>query len=600
MRAHGFEHLRQAAVFAVLLLLPSGVQGQLRPVVTNEIAVSETEASLLLGFQEGGQLEISLTDGRVLVDGESIGDYARRDGLDLAWRALLGEVITLDDGPLAQRLNDWDPPENLSGPSLTLASRLDAVLEEALAEDRGSAQAEDLQGVSVTGLDQEGLVGALLTRSDALSRLGDALEGAALDQFTLKVGEDVVVDLGEEISGDLVIVDGDLVLHGTVDGDVILIGGTARLGDQGVITGDLRVSGGTLVRAGGSVSGSLIQLDSRDEGSVVEEAELEEIRRELESEIRRELRHARQEESRRRSPFFEFMGHIGSAIAGLLENLITFIVLSILGVLAVHFQRERLEVVATTARRAPVRSAVVGLAGGFFLLPIWIVGMIALAITIIGIPVLLAWVPLFPIAAGLAILFGYLGVARNVGEWVAEQEYRGLEWIRGSNTFYTVIAGVGALVIPYVAVNVSRIIGFGVLTGLLGFAASMVTFAAGAVGLGAVLLTRGGKIRPLDSYYDFEEDYWADMEDREEAPVEESRAAEEPSAETEPQPGSGSEGAEAGDGSEGAGDGSEEAPDSGHGSGGTSAEPHPGDEIGEEGDEEDRHRGQEGEDHASR
>ena len=40
----------------------------------------------------------------------------------------------------------------------------------------------------------------------------------------------------------------------------------------------------------------------------------------------------------------------------------------------------------------------------------------------------------------------------------------------------------------------------------------MVTLVAVAVGLGAVLLTRGGKIRPMESYHDFEEDYWADME----------------------------------------------------------------------------------------
>ena len=95
--------------------------------------------------------------------------------------------------------------------------------------------------------------------------------------------------------------------------------------------------------------------------------------------------------------------------------------------------------------------------------------------------------------------------------WVAEQEYKGLEWIRGSNTFYTVIAGVGALMVPCLAASASRILGFGFLTGILGFVGSMVTFVAVAVGFGAVLLTRGGKIRPLESYYDFEEDYWADV-----------------------------------------------------------------------------------------
>ncbi len=136
----------------------------------------------------------------------------------------------------------------------------------------------------------------------------------------------------------------------------------------------------------------------------------------LESEIRRDLRDSGDtNRSHSANPFVSVIGNVGTAIAGLLENLVTFLILAILGVLAVHFQGERLEVVATTARRAPVRAAVVGLAGGFFLVPIWIVGMIALAITIIGIPVLLAWVPLFPIAAGLAVLLGFLAVASERG-----------------------------------------------------------------------------------------------------------------------------------------------------------------------------------------
>jgi hypothetical protein len=122
---------------------------------------------------------------------------------------------------------------------------------------------------------------------------------------------------------------------------------------------------------------------------------------------------------------------------------------------------------------------------------------------------------------------------------VAEQEYRGLEWIRGSNTFYTVMAGVGALVLPCVAASASEILGFGILTGLLSFVGSVVTFVAVAVGFGAVLLTRGGKIRPLDSYYDFEEDYWADMDPGESKPAEqgdgpEGEGEEGPSAEQPP------------------------------------------------------------------
>jgi hypothetical protein len=527
----GFKRFPLASILAFFTLLPMGVEGQLRTVVSNEIAVSENEATLRLGFQDHGELTISFQDGQLLVDGDVVGSFSRRDGLDLAWRSLLGEVITLDDGPLASALNDWDPPHGLTGGAEDLAARLDRTLEEALALPDVMEDAAPQGKITISVGGEGGLLAALLSRTGALSGLAEALEGGPINDFILKIGEDVVVGAGEELKGTLILVDGDLDVRGRIDGDVVLTGGTVRLLEDGLITGDLRIVDGELERSGGSVGGSFLDMDTGDEIQLGT-AELEDMRREMESEIRRDLRSTLARETRR-SPniLFGLFGNVGRAIAGLLENLVTFLVLATLGVLAVHFQRERLEVISTTAHRAPVRSAMVGLAGGFFLIPIWIVGTIALAITIIGIPALLVWVPLFPIAAALAILLGYLAVARNVGEWVAEQEYRGLEWIRGSNTFYTVIAGVGALMVPCIAASAVSILGFGFLTGLLGFVGSMVTFAAASVGLGAVLLTRGGKIRPLESYSDFEEDYWADMDSGEP-----EKSASEPAAEETPTP----------------------------------------------------------------
>ena len=531
MSVLGFKRFPLASILALFTLLPQGVEGQLRTVVSNEIAVSENEATLRLDFQDRGRLTISFQDGQVLLNGEVEGRYSRRDGLDLAWRSLLGEVITLDDGPLAMALNDWDPPRGLTGGSGDLAARLDETLEGALALPEALEDPTPQGEVTVSISGEEGLLAALLSRTGALSGLAEVLEGTPINDFIFKIGEDVVVEAGEELEGTLILVDGDLDVRGRIDGDVVVTGGTVRLLENGVITGDLRIANGELERSGGTVEGRFLAPATGDEIQL-EPAELEDLKRKLELDIRRDLRSTMERETRR-SPnmVWGVFGNVGNAIAGLLENLVTFLVLAILGVLAVHFQRERLEVVATAARQAPVRSAVVGLAGGFFLIPIWIVGTIALAITIIGIPVLLAWVPLFPIAAGLAILLGYLAVARNVGEWVADQEYRGLEWIRGSNTFYTIVAGVGALLVPCVAASAIRILGFGFLTGLLGFLGSMVTLSAASVGLGAVLLTRGGKIRPLGSYYDFEEDYWADMD-----PAEAEDTASEPAPEQTPAP----------------------------------------------------------------
>jgi hypothetical protein len=527
MRVLGFKRLPLAPVLALLTFLPLGLEAQLREVISNEVAVSEDEAMLRLGFEDSQDLIISFHEGQVLVDGEVIGGYARQGPLFVAWRSLLGEVLTLEDGPLARRLNDWDPPENLDGEAEETATFLDETLEAVLASHDASPDASPdasqevpSEGeIAVTLGGEGGLLGTLLTHQGALSGLAQALEGVSLDQFILKIGEDVQVGPGEEMEGNLILVDGDLDIQGRIVGDVVVTGGTVRLREDGEVVGNLRIADGTLNLDGESVSGELLFMDAGgrvrvlSDESAPSDQDLEDLRTEIRSEQRRESR-ASADRERRHSPnvFVSVFGNIGSAIAGILEDFITFLILAVLGVLAFHFQRERLEVVSTMARRAPMRSAVVGFAGGFFLVPIWILGMIALAITVIGIPVLLAWIPLFPIAAAVAILLGYLGVARNVGEWVAEQEYKGLEWIRGSNTFYTLVAGVGALMVPSLAEKASRILGFGFLTDVLGFVASMVTLVAVAVGLGAVLLTRGGKIRPMESYHDFEEDYWADME----------------------------------------------------------------------------------------
>ncbi len=52
MHVLGFKRFHLALILALLAFLPLGVEGQLRTVVSNEIAVSEDEAMLRLGFQD--------------------------------------------------------------------------------------------------------------------------------------------------------------------------------------------------------------------------------------------------------------------------------------------------------------------------------------------------------------------------------------------------------------------------------------------------------------------------------------------------------------------------------------------------------------------
>ncbi len=445
------------------------------------------------------------------MDGEVVGSYTRGDALDQAWRGLLGKVISLDDGPLAQALNDWSPPEELEGTAREVADALDEALEGALAvQDKDQGSSSGSVDINLSLSDENSLVGALLRRTGALEGLAEALQEASIDNFSLRIGEDVEIGAGEDLDKSLIVVDGDLDLRGTVRGDVVVTDGTVRLREGSRVTGDLRVAAGHVENMGGIVEGSILDLDVATSAPMGSH-DVEALREELRRDIRRDLMNSMEGSHRSGSrPFFGVFGNLGRAIGDLMENLVTFLVLVILGVLTVHFGQNRLEVVASTVRRAPAQSVMVGMAGGFLLIPLWILGIVALAVSIIGIPVLLAWIPLFPLAAGLAAFLGYVAVARNVGEWVADQEFRGLEWIRGSNTFYVVVAGIGALMVPAVAASLIRILGFGLLHGLLAFVGSVITFLAVALGFGAVLLTRGGKIRPYAAYYDFDEEAWDD------------------------------------------------------------------------------------------
>jgi hypothetical protein len=166
------------------------------------------------------------------------------------------------------------------------------------------------------------------------------------------------------------------------------------------------------------------------------------------------------------------------------------------------------DVVADTLRQAPTRSIVVGLAGTFLLLPAWLLGMVILAVSIVGIPVLIAWLPGFPLVAALAAGIGFLASARNVGEWIAERDIQGLDWVQKSQGFTTLLAGVGAFMAFFVAANVMRMGGgiLGAFQGLLTVVGTLAVILAVLAGFGAVLLSRGGRRRVYADGVDFDFD----------------------------------------------------------------------------------------------
>ncbi|MFO7894745.1 MAG: hypothetical protein R6U63_13500 [Longimicrobiales bacterium] len=228
---------------------------------------------------------------------------------------------------------------------------------------------------------------------------------------------------------------------------------------------------------------------------------LRELRTELERDLRDEIRNEIRSEIRVgdwtdmwSSPW----RHITRGLGGVFSTLMSYAILVGLGFLAVFFGRKHLEGIADTARHATLRSGLVGLAGSFLVLPAYILGLLALAVSIVGIPLILVFAPLFPVAVVLAAVGGYLAVAHGAGEALAERRFTGNDWFNRANSYYYVITGVGLLLVLFLAAHIVSMAGpwLGFLEGLLKFMAIMLTWAAFTIGFGAFLVSRGGT-RPV-------------------------------------------------------------------------------------------------------
>jgi hypothetical protein len=213
------------------------------------------------------------------------------------------------------------------------------------------------------------------------------------------------------------------------------------------------------------------------------------------------------------SPWLRPFTRLWRSVVGIFAILLVGGILFGIGLAVIFFGGRRyIEGVADTARHATTRSLFVGMAASFLAIPAYVLGIIALAISIVGIPALLLWAPLFPVALILAAILGYLGVGHAAGESLAERRFYGSDWFRHSNSYYFLVSGVALLLAPFVAVQIVAITGIGFLKGLMIALAVVVTWAAVSVGLGAVLISRGGT-RPVHGSVLSEPEVYAEQAD---------------------------------------------------------------------------------------
>ncbi len=529
MHKHPSSGMKHALLYVALAAaLPASGFAQVRQVVSNQLAISEQEASLHLEFADQGSLDIQFRNGQVIVDDAVVGTYDRRDDLDIAWRGLLGDVVTLENGALARALQAWEPPSSLGERFATLAARLDEAIEGALlppATDERLAEVD--RSFGELELDLFGL----LSRASLLPALAEALEEVEREGIHVYIEQDVVVEAGSRVDGTMLLVDGTLTIEGEVDGDVVVTEGAVRLEEGALVTGDLRLVDARLYRDGGVIEGRVLSIESDLESR---------LRDEIRSELRSELRNLGRRDANEHGALSSLVGNVTHGVAEVFEDLVKLFLLAGGSLLVVYLWKDRLNIIADTARRTPIRAGVVGLAGAFLFLPTWILGCVALVVSIVGILALPFWLLLFPVTVALAVGVGYLAVARNIGEWLADRNIGGLDRVRATNTFYAVVTGIVALAIFSLVANFLGMFGpvLGLLQNIVAAAGAVVTMAALLIGLVAVLLTRGWRQPEFYNVHDpFDADAWspeAEVEVEVEEVIEVEEVREEPEAPAEP------------------------------------------------------------------
>jgi hypothetical protein len=289
------------------------------------------------------------------------------------------------------------------------------------------------------------------------------------------------------------VVGGNLIMEsgGIIGGDAAVAGGNIVLNDGSEIRGEVTVKGGKIVNNGGRVMG---EMRTEEGYSGPSAAAVREQRRE-----------------RAEQPWYR---PIVRGVAGIMSTLAIGLVLAGVGAGLIFYGLPYLQTVSDTIRVSTLRSAAVGLAATFLVIPAYLVLLIVLAVSLVGIPLIIVAAPLYPVAVVIAVGFGLIAAAHAIGERTAEQ--RSPLDVRYRNAYAYLFGGVGLLLAPMLAghlVGMTGFLGFvRVILLILGWAA---VGTAAMVGLGAVVLSRAGTRRFFAERFDephFEPDPLLDNE----------------------------------------------------------------------------------------
>jgi hypothetical protein len=281
----------------------------------------------------------------------------------------------------------------------------------------------------------------------------------------VRIGGSVEVRSDEHVTGDVVAIGGGAKVDGQVDGEVVVIGGALELGPNAVIRRDAVVVGGVLRRdAGAVVNGSIKEIGFDAMFG--------------ERWMNREA--WRWDPMGAFYPFARFMG-----------TLVRIGLLMLLAGLVILVARAPVEQIADRAAAEPVKSWAIGFLAEILFVPILVFTVVVLAISIIGIPLLLL-VPVAIVAMMVVFLVGFTGVAYQVGRLLQGR----IDWLR-SRPYPATLAGILVILSPLLIARVLGLSGAGgVVVWLLVVTGFIAEYVAWTTGLGAAALARFGQPSP--------------------------------------------------------------------------------------------------------
>jgi cytoskeletal protein CcmA (bactofilin family) len=306
--------------------------------------------------------------------------------------------------------------------------------------------------VDLSDLSRESVIDA------TLSSLGRVPEGEL--RLTVPGGQarlgSFVIGSQESVQGHLLVMRGDAVVHGKLQGNLVAYEGDIIVHPGAVISGDVLALRGAIRDEGGEITGETRTL-SATTSPVAAAPPLSA----WELTIRR--------------------------VAGVLG---VFAALAALGIGLGAFGRHNLQVVSDTVSHNFGRSFVTGLIGQILLLPTFGMLLVGLFLSVAGILLIPFAVVVYVLLVVVGIVGGYLAVAHAMGEaYTRRRLAQGLH-LGAPSSYRFLVAGLAATMALWAA---WAIFGWVPVAGsLIRGAAVLVTWLLASAGFGAALLSRAG------------------------------------------------------------------------------------------------------------